>query len=310
MAVSFHRIHEIPDQKIQYVVILSRYKDKWIFCRHRERSTWEIPGGKREAGESCLDAAKRELSEETGAHNSKLSSVCIYSVTQGQVTTYGTLYFALIEELKHIPAESEIAEITFWNSLPCNLTYPEIQPALFWHVQGWLNIQSNTEELWDVYDENRILTGQLHRRGDPMKTGEYHLVVHVWIFDSQGRFLLTKRSPNKGFPNMWESTGGSALAGEDSLNAAVREVKEETGLILDPKQGKHLLTVKKMDYFRDVWLFCQNFELSDVVLLPGETTDKMYASREELLYLQERGELVPYDYLGKLLELTNEQDSL
>ena len=136
-----------------------------------------------------------------------------------------------------------------------------------------------------------------------MKEGEYHLVVHVWIRNSRGEFLLTKRSPNKGFPNMWESTGGSALTGDDSLTAALREVREETGLCLDPQNGKRVLTYRISDYFRDVWLFRQDFDLRDVVLQPGETVDKMYADRSMIMELAERGAFVPYGYLEELLQI-------
>ena len=128
-------------------------------------------------------------------------------------------------------------------------------------------LQSSPEELWDVYDENRKLTGRLHQRGKQLASGDYHLVVHVWMQNDQGQFLLTKRSPNKGFPNMWESTGGSAIAGDNSLTAALREVKEETGLLLDAEKGRCVLSTKHSDYFRDVWLFHQDFSLENVVTL-------------------------------------------
>ena len=93
-------------------------------------------------------------------------------------------------------------------------------------------------EYWDVYDGDRNPTGRTHRRGDPMADGDFHIVVHVWMKNNCGEYLLTRRDFSKGFPGMWESTGGSALAGDDSLSAAIREVKEETGLDLDPSCGK------------------------------------------------------------------------
>ena len=87
-------------------------------------------------------------------------------------------------------------------------------------------------ELWDILDEDGNKTGELVARGRPMKQDEYHLVVHVWIRNSKGQFLISKRTPNKTFPNMWETTGGSAIKGEDSLSAALREVREEIGINL------------------------------------------------------------------------------
>ena len=88
-------------------------------------------------------------------------------------------------------------------------------------------------EYWDVYDENRNKTGALHRRGDPLGPQEYHLVVEFWTLDGQGRVLLTRRDLRKHFGGLWECTGGSALAGEDSRTAVRRELREETGRVAD-----------------------------------------------------------------------------
>ena len=207
-------------------------------------------GGRIKFGETA-EAAKRELWEETGA--SKFHLQPILACRDDKYC--GMLYYAEIKQFENIPSESEMTEIKFFEYLPEALTYPDLYKEFFMHVQGWLNIQSNADEMWDVYDEYRNLTGKLHRRGDFLKDGEYHLVVHVWLQNSNGDFLLTKRSPNKGFPNMWELTGGSALAGDDSLSAALREVKEETGLTADPALGKCVISFRRDDNFVDVWLF-------------------------------------------------------
>lgn len=293
---------EIEDSRIQFVVIAARYQDHWIFARHKQRTTWEIPGGRREPGERIDETARRELWEETGAKQAEIQPVCVYAVTKNGETKYGMLYFAKVSVLGALPEAFEMGERQLTDKLPKNLTYPDIVPHLFDKIQGWLNLQSSADELWDVYDGNRNLTGRLHRRGDPLEEGEYHLVVEAWMRNSKGAFLLTKRSPNKGFPNMWESTGGSALAGDDSLTAVLREVKEETGLTLDPQRGTLLMTVWRSDSFKDVWLFRQDFDLADVILQPGETTDKMYADRETILRMYRAGEFVPQPYLEELLE--------
>jgi 8-oxo-dGTP pyrophosphatase MutT (NUDIX family) len=128
------------------------------------------------------------------------------------------------------------------------------------------------------------------------------MVIHVWLQNSKGQFLITKRSPNKGFPNMWECTGGSALAGDDSLSAAMREVKEETGLTLISENGKVILSGIGTDYFYDIWVFQQDFELKEVVLLEGETCDVRYATAEEILKMQQEGIFVPYEYLAELFQ--------
>lgn len=296
--VRFYIPEQIDDSKIYYVTCAARYQGKWVFARHKERTTWDMPGGRREAGETPLEAMKRELWEETGALEADIHTLCAYGVNDEEKC--GMLFYADISVLGALPAEFEMAEIMLSDKLPEAQTYPGIYPDLFWKVQGWLNLQSSADELWDVYDEKRNLTGRLHRRGDPLGAGEYHLVVHVWMLNSEGKFLLTKRSPNKGFPNMWESTGGSALAGDDSLTAALREVKEETGLTLDAGRGTLIASMRQSDYFRDVWLFRQGFDLKDVVLQPGETTDKMYADKETILKMLREGEFVPYGYLQEI----------
>ncbi len=300
--VIFYHKSEIDESELRFAVIAARYKNKWVFCRHSERSSWEISGGHCELGENIDQTAERELYEETGALEAKLRQVAVYAVDSGGDKSYGMLYYADIIRIGRIPEGSEIAEIGLFELLPEPLTYPEIQPALFHRIQGWLNTQSGAGELWDVYDKNRNKTGRLHRRGDDLPEGDYHLVVHVWMKNSRGEYLITKRSPNKGYPNMWETTGGSALAGDDSLTAALREVHEETGLTLDPSRGKRIFELVNRDTFIDVWLFLQDFSLDDIVLQEGETCGARYVDSDELRTLSERGELVPYRYLDRLLD--------
>lgn len=299
--VTFHSIQEVPDDQIRFSVIAARYRNQWVFCRHRLRTTWEIPGGHREHGETPMDTARRELREETGAVRADIRPICVYNVVRNGTSSYGMLFYADISSLARLHPDSEMDTIQLFDTLPANLTYPDIQPHLYNRVQGWLNVQSNAGELWDIYDEQRNLTGRTHRRGDPLPPGAYHLVVHVWIRNSRGEFLLTKRSPNKGYPNMWESTGGSALSGDDSLAAAIREVREETGIILNPKNGAIVHQYSGADYHTDVWLFCHDFDLDAVVLQKGETCDKMTASLDEIEALYNAGQLVPFRYLHDVI---------
>ena len=138
------------------------------------------------------------------------------------------------------------------------------------------------QELWDIYDANRRPTGRTHRRGDPMPPGDYHLVVHVWIRSGE-KYFITRRAPEKEVaPLIWEVTGGSALVGEDSLAAALREVKEETGITLCPENGMVFESIRRDDNFADVWLFRQEVSLEDFVPQPGETIDARLATPEEL----------------------------
>ncbi|MBQ2729456.1 MAG: NUDIX domain-containing protein [Clostridia bacterium] len=295
--VKIYTYDEIPDEKLKYAVVASRYNGKWIFCRHKDRTTWEIPGGHREPSEAIEETAKRELYEETGASDFDLEAVCIYGVD-----SYGALFFAEVKELSDIPKSSEIAEIGFFEKLPEVLTYPAIQPRLFHAVNGWLCNRTSTGELWDIYDGNKNRLEITHRRGEPLQKGHYHLTVHIWIKNSRGEFLITKRAPHKGFPNMWECTGGSALSGDDSLTAALREVKEETNLTLAPENGSIIHSYRGHDYFCDIWLFSEDHDLSEVVLCPEETTDKMLADGDTIRKMIADGTFIDYSYIDRVLD--------
>ena len=137
--IEFNKVEDVADELLKYAVIAARYKDKWIFCRHKGRDTYEIPGGRREEGEKIYDTAKRELWEETGAAKYSLEAACVYSVIWDDRPSYGMLYFAEIYNFEPLPELSEISEIGFFDNLPDKLTYPKIQPALFERVNIWLN---------------------------------------------------------------------------------------------------------------------------------------------------------------------------
>jgi len=149
-------------------------------------------------------------------------------------------------------------------------------------------------EIWDIYDADRKLTGRTHVRGEPMQPGDYHLVVHVWVVNSRGEFFIDLRAPDKDFlPNMWEVCGGSALVGDDSLTAALREFQEETGIVLDPTCGECVASYRREDNlysdFVDVWLFRQDIDPADFVPQPGETVCAKLATAEEILQMHDTG---------------------
>lgn len=129
---------DVNETSIGFAVIGVKHNGKWVFVRHKERTTLEICGGHREAGETPLEAAHRELFEETGAKIYTLFEVCTYKVTIDGEASYGQLFFADVDEFGTLPENFEIAERVYSEKLPNDLTYPQIQPHLFSYLQGWL----------------------------------------------------------------------------------------------------------------------------------------------------------------------------
>ena len=127
----------LEDQKLTYVVMGARYQDKWIFVRHRDRLTWEMPAGHLEADESADRAAVRELFEEAGVIKSSLEVICDYEVTVGTRVEYGRLYSVNVYELEP-QKEFEIEELLLSSELPQSLTYPDVQTILFQRVASLL----------------------------------------------------------------------------------------------------------------------------------------------------------------------------
>lgn len=133
MLVKFY--DKIDDDLLKFAVIISKSNSKWVFCKHRDRDTYEVPGGHRKAGELIEDTARRELKEETGALEFSITPICVYSVTgKNRVNdtgeeTYGMLYFADITEFEE-ELHSEMGKVVLLDELPDEWTYPLIQPLL------------------------------------------------------------------------------------------------------------------------------------------------------------------------------------
>ena len=133
MTVNFY--DSADDMLLKFAVIVAKCNGKWVFCKHKKRDTYEVPGGHREKGENIIETAKRELYEETGATDFTITPVCVYSVIgKNRVNDrgdeiYGMLYYADIKVLGELPP-SEIEKVVLFNNLPEKWTYPLIQPQL------------------------------------------------------------------------------------------------------------------------------------------------------------------------------------
>ena len=126
---------QVEDNLLKFAVIITKTNGKWVFCKHKERDTYEVPGGHREKGEDIFTTAKRELKEETGAVDFTIKPICEYSVkgkTRKNETieseTFGMLFIANIFSFE--PIHSEIEKIIITDNLVDNWTYPLIQPKL------------------------------------------------------------------------------------------------------------------------------------------------------------------------------------
>jgi len=157
-------------------------------------------------------------------------------------------------------------------------------------------------ELWDIYDANGNKTGRLHKRGMPLQKGDFALYVMVWVVNQKGEFLVTKRAPDRG--DCWHTTGGCAITGDDSLAAALREAREEIGIVLDPEAGQlfkryNIVNTNGGGAIADVWLFVQEVDISDVVLCPIEIADAKWANSEQIKSMTHDGSF-NYPYLDEL----------
>ena len=146
-------------------------------------------------------------------------------------------------------------------------------------------------EFNDIYDSQRRLTGRIHKRGTPWKAGEYGLVVCVWVYDGRGRILLTRRAKGKSFAGTWENSGGAVKAGEESRQAIVRELYEETGIRAAASEFELLTSARDRNIFYDHYCLRSDIPLSKVRLQPGETDAVRWATFDEIHEMIRRREI-------------------
>ncbi len=133
MMVEVRFYDKADDSLLKFAVIIAKTDNRWVFCKHKDRDTYEVPGGHREPGEDIEETARRELYEETGATDFSMVPVCVYSVTAPDnfdgVETFGMLFYADISSFEP-ELHSEIERIEITDELPSSWTYPLIQPKL------------------------------------------------------------------------------------------------------------------------------------------------------------------------------------
>ncbi len=151
-------------------------------------------------------------------------------------------------------------------------------------------------ESWDIYDADRIKKGKTILRGEPISDGDYHLAVHICVFNSNGEMLIQQRQPFKeDWPDMWDITvGGCAVSGETSQKAAERELFEEIGIKVDLENVRPNLTINFNRGFNDVYLIENNVDISTLKLGYEEVKHIRWAALEEIFSLIDSNEFIPY----------------
>lgn len=149
-------------------------------------------------------------------------------------------------------------------------------------------------ELIDLYDrQKRNLHKKFERFSGEPQNGEYKQTVHIWILNSNGELLIQKRSADRARnPNKWAFTGGGVDTGENSLQAAVRELREELGIAVDEKMMDFIISFKREHVFVDVWLLVYEVSICDLKLQKEEVADVKWVTIPELAKTIENGEFV------------------
>lgn len=162
-------------------------------------------------------------------------------------------------------------------------------------------------ELIDLYDENRVFTGEIIERGKPIEPGRYKLSVHMWVVNSDGQVYIQKRAKSrKLFPDLWENPGGGVISGQDAETTLKREFKEELGIDLVGK-FKLIKTIRRQRDFVDIFLVEQNFDISSLNLQEEEVSDAKWATLDDIYSMINDGLFCPtiMDSLNPFLEYMN-----
>ena len=159
-------------------------------------------------------------------------------------------------------------------------------------------------ELWDMYNSNGCKTGIIKKRTDILKKGEYHLGAEIWIINDESEILIQKRSSNKEvLPNMWGLTTGCMIIGEDTLDGAIREVKEEIGMSLKKDEFSCITRILRSDMIWDVYFVHKHVDLSKLVLQTEEVSDVKLVSVQQFKDMLSAGEIFKYPEINHMLSL-------
>ena len=163
-------------------------------------------------------------------------------------------------------------------------------------------------EYWDILDKNGNFTG-LRMKREPFnrfRHGQYHLVVHIWLKNSRGEYLVQRRSEDRmPMPGEWAATGGSVRSGEESCQAAVRELYEELGIKVLESEIQHVKRFTRKNSFVDLWYVGVDVAVESLVLQQEEVQDAKWVTAEQLKEMIASGEFHDYgaEYFEEIFSL-------
>lgn len=165
-------------------------------------------------------------------------------------------------------------------------------------------------ELWDVLTAEGKPTGRtMVRGGNAIRSGEYHLVVHIWPLNDYGSILIQKRTKTKRLmPGIWAATGGAAIAGESSITAAARELGEELGIKVSPDDLRLVKRIKRKNSFIDMWTVRVDVRVPELHLQKSEVAEAKWVNKATLMGMIKSGEFHDYgkDYFNLVYGLVDE----
>jgi len=162
-------------------------------------------------------------------------------------------------------------------------------------MKSWDVTADNANEIWDIFDKNGDKLPYTKLRKDALLDNEYHLVVRVWLVNSEGQILLSQRGINKRGALLWECTAGSALSGESSIDTIKREVLEELSIDLSGCTGTLLQRIRRDDHhdFYEIWIYEKDICINSIQVDGKEVIDVRWVSILELERMISEGLLMP-----------------
>ena len=155
-------------------------------------------------------------------------------------------------------------------------------------------------EILDIYTPRHERTGRSIRRGEPLEGEDRLLVAHVCVLNGKNEMLCQRRSPAKGhYGGRWDLTaGGFVLSGEDAETSALRELEEEMGLVLKPKDLRFVFTEPFSYVLDDYFLARAEADPTALTLQEEEVADARWFSQEEVIAMIADGRFVDYPIEG------------